>query len=228
MTIPTIAQLAEIKVLAPLAQENLQEIASSFSVSAFKKGQTLVTHNERSNSVYFLHAGKVRATMFSPSGRQVSYQDLDSGDMFGEIAAIDKLPRSTHVIALTDGRVLHISGDNFLSLLAKYPAVSSTVMLKMVSLVRFLCERLYEFGAFSVSARVRAELLRLAEQQGVYSEKEIQIKNMPTHEELANRLATHREAVTRELSQLEKIGLIKKQKNELIVLNAKDLAASIE
>ncbi len=47
-------------------------------------------------------SGTVRATMYTPSGREVLYQDIIAHDMFGEMAAIDNGPRTTNVIAVED------------------------------------------------------------------------------------------------------------------------------
>lgn len=218
-----VKRLASVKIFSGMDETTLKKIAMHFTLQTFKRNQTLVTHQDESNSVYFVISGSVRATMFSPSGKQVSYQDLQPGDMYGEMAAIDKLPRSTHVIAMSNGEQLQLPGDKFLGLLAQYPQISMAVMHKMTGVIRFLCERLYEYGALSVSGRVRAELLRLARLQGTPLAGRVDLDNMSTHEELASRLATHREAITRELSRLEKNGIVVKQRNKLTILNVSAL-----
>ncbi len=71
-----------------------------------------------------------------------------------------------------------------------------------------------------VKNRVRAELLRLAS-ESKNSDGSATIESMPTHAEIASRVITHREAVTRELSDLEKLGLLRKegQRKAVITLN---------
>lgn len=218
-----IKRLMAVKIFSGMDEATLKKIAAFFTLQTFKRNQTLVTYKDEGNAVYFLVSGSVRATMFSPSGKQVSYQDLQPGDMYGEMATIDKLPRSTHVIALSNGEQLHLSGDKFLGLLAQHPQLALAVMHKMTSVIRFLCERLYEYGALSVGGRVRAELLRLVRLQGKTATGQVDLENMPTHEELASRLATHREAITRELSRLEKNGVVSKQRNKLTILDVSAL-----
>ena len=83
-------------------------------------------------------------------------------------------------------------------------------------MVRFLADRVYQYGALDVKDRVRAEILRLARENSS-SDDEIDVNNFPTHTEIANRVNTHREAVTRELNELAKMGVIEQEKRTLTV-----------
>ena len=74
-------------------------------------------------------------------------------------------------------------------------------------LVRQLMSRAFEFGTLVVRERVLVELLRVAE-SAPHGSGEIILSPAPTHEEIASRISTHREAVTKELSRLERLGLI--------------------
>ena len=65
--------------------------------------------------------------------------------------------------------------------------------------------------------------MRLSEDLSPDSNGEVTIANMPKHQELSNRLATHREAVTRELNHLEKEGIIKKGKNKELIVDIQRL-----
>ncbi len=79
----------------------------------------------------------MRATIFSFSGREISYQDLDAGGMFGKLSAIDRGPRTTHVIALEDSVIGSMGAKDFSTVMSQYPVVADAVMGRLVSLVRF-------------------------------------------------------------------------------------------
>lgn len=221
----TVQRLSQLNVFSGLQNNELEQIAPLFIQQSFEKGKTLIGQRDNSSSVYFLCEGRARATMYSPSGKEVSYQELKAGEMFGEIAALDNLPRSTHVISLSKGEVLVLSGDDFNKLLMDHPLIARAVLMKMVGLVRFLCDRIFEYSTMNVGGRVRAELVRLAKQQTSVNGNPVVIENMPTHEELAGRLATHREAITRELGQLEKSGVIVKERSKITILDMEALAS---
>jgi CRP-like cAMP-binding protein len=237
MTNTSAGLLANVTAFRTLDDHSLNDIAPMFATRIVKRNQTVIAHNDTSTEVYFVLSGLLRATIFSPAGREISYQDLHPGEMFGELAAIDQLPRSTHVIAVADTSLAVISRNCFVSLVSDYPQIALATLHKLAQVVRFLSDRVYEFGALDVNHRIRAELVRLAvaslQSQGSVvlspgpAKQRITIKNMPTHQELANQLATHREAVSRELSSLEKAGLIEKHKHMLVITDFEKLRAMV-
>jgi CRP/FNR family cyclic AMP-dependent transcriptional regulator len=89
-------------------------------------------------------------------------------------------------------------------------------------MIRFLIDRVYQYGALDVKDRVRMEVLRLA-RENMSGEDTAAIRNFPTHKEIANRVNTHREAVTRELNELSRMGLIAQDKRVLTVTTVSGL-----
>jgi len=219
--------LSRLTAFKDLDNEVLNQIAPLFHSKKIERDQIILSGGDESTEVYFIVAGTVRATLYTPSGREVSYQDIYPGDMFGEMTAIDQMYRSTHVIAKDTAVLLRLSSKNFIDIISTYPSVGLATLHKITKVNRFLCERIYEFSALDVNHRVRAELIRLARDFGQSSDEEVIITNMPIHQELANRLATHREAVTRELNRLEKDGLIKKNKSDLHILDYQKLQSMV-
>ena len=79
-----------------------------------------------------------------------------------------------------------------------------------------LTERVFEFSALAVNNRIHAELLRLARDH-MTAENTAAIQPAPTHAEIASRISTHREAVTRELSRLSRAGIVVRRSGALVV-----------
>ena len=96
-------------------------------------------------------------------------------------------------------------------------------MKELAGSVRALTERVFEFSALAVGNRVHAELLRLARDH-MNDDNTALIRPAPTHAEIASRISTHREAVTRELNQLSHDGLVERQPNALFVRDVERLA----
>jgi CRP-like cAMP-binding protein len=104
----------------------------------------------------------------------------------------------------------------FLQILKSEPLVAMELLKRLVAKVRTLTQRVYEFSSLDVANRTRAELLRLARlapRQG----KKVSISPIPTHAEMASRISTHREAVTRELNRLSKLGIVQRCGSALLV-----------
>ena len=97
---------------------------------------------------------------------------------------------------------------------------------QFVTKIRTLTTRVYEFSALAVSNRIQAELLRLANLAS-QEENSARIASAPTHSEIASRISTHREAVTRELNRLARIGIIERKGGALVVRDVRRLTAMV-
>ena len=82
--------------------------------------------------------------------------------MFGEYPAIDRGPRSASVEAHTRCLVATLPGEAFRELIETQPVVALAMLPQLVTKIRALTMRVYEFSTLAVSNRIQAELLRLA------------------------------------------------------------------
>jgi len=216
--------LRGIEVFQNLSAEERRNIASLCKTHRYFAEQRIVSYQDNTKNVYFVITGAVRATIYSLSGRQVIFQDLEAGQMFGELSAIDGQPRSAHIVALTDTLIASMAPQNFWTVIRTYPCVAEATLKRLTGLVRQLLDKLTEVSTLPVKSRIHAELLRLALQQ-IGNESNIAILSpAPTHLDIASRIGTHREAVTRELMALKDAGLVIKQGRELIVQDVSRLS----
>ncbi len=161
-------------------------------------------------------SGRVRVTSFSASGRQVTYRDILAGDWFGDFAAIDGLSRSADIITLEDTLVASMTPELFQQILHAYPTACDQVLLRLVTSVRHLTERIFDLSTLGVQNRLHAELLRLAREAGVRNNM-ARIDPAPKHAELSSQISTYREQVTRELSAMAKQGLVRRSGRALVL-----------
>jgi CRP/FNR family transcriptional regulator, cyclic AMP receptor protein len=192
-----------------------------------QKGETIVHHLDGDRAVFFLTRGAVRVITHAASGRQVSFRDIDAGEIFGEFAAIDGRPRSATVVALADCTVAMLSAELFWSLVREHPDFAEVLLKHLTALVRLYSERVREFATLPVPVRLRLELLRLA--RGAHADGDHGVM-LPafTHSEMADRIGTHREAVTRELSRLRRTNVLRSRGRRLEVPDLGRLEAIVE
>lgn len=200
----------------------LDEIASMMGERTCEAKQEILAQNDTSKDVFFIVSGAVLAAGFSNTGKEVRYEELGPGMMFGELAAIDGGSRSAHVIAKCNTELATLTADKYWEVMQRYPIVATNTMKRLTRLIREHCERIFEYRTLGVQNRIHAELLRLARKDGATS-GEIQITNPPTHHEIADRVATHREAVSREISRLNSAGLIEWNAKRHIIKNVENL-----
>ena len=212
----TAEALSAVELFNDLPLHDRKLIADKCRGLKFDTDNIIMSHNDIDNDVYFILSGKVRIIIYSVSGKEIVFRDQSAGEMFGEIAALDNKPRSAHVIALSETNTAAMSAENFLWVLELYPSIMTRTLAQLAKLVRLLSERVIEFSSLGVRNRIHAELLRLA-WQNMDNVNRAMISPAPKHVEIASRISTHREAITRELKQLASSGLIQKGKNELII-----------
>jgi CRP-like cAMP-binding protein len=215
--------LAGIRVFADLPGRVLKNLHETCSWQHYKPGDPIVDYLDTSDDVFFVTHGEVCVTIYSLSGKAVSFRNLEHGAIFGEYAAINGGPRCASVVAKTDCLIASMPASAFRKVLQREPLVAQALIRELVSNVRSLTKRVYEFSTLAVNNRIQAELLRLASlapREG----KSARLVPPPTHAEIASRVSTHREAVTRELNRLSRIGLIERQSGMLIVWDVDRLA----
>ncbi len=193
--------------------------ASEFMVKYDAKEQIL-RQEENSNDVFYILYGKVRIILYTHLGHKLSFTDIRAKQSFGELSAIDDLPRSANVVAVEDTALIRIPGETFKQLLLDHPDFSMHIMQQVTMLVRRLNQRMYELTSLDGKHRIYSELLRLAEQgDPLNNSGSIFVLNPPTHAEIASRVNSHREAVSRVYAALMKEGLLEKQSKKLILHN---------
>lgn len=220
------ASLAGIAILGRLSAEALAHVQQRCDFRRYGQGELIVDYLDQSDEVFFIISGEARVTIYSLAGKVVSFRDLGSGEVFGEYPAIDRGPRSASVEARTPCLVATLPGAVFRELIEAEPVVALAMLPQLVTKIRGLTTRIYEFSTLAVNNRIQAELLRLAT-LGTRDGMGARIVPTPTHTEIASRVSTHREAVTRELNRLARIGLIEREKNALLVKDVERLAEMV-
>lgn len=208
--------LQRVALFAGLRGDALQAIGRACSWRRFAAGRHIVTRKSRENDVYFVVSGLARATAFSAGGREVAYNDLGPGAVFGELAAIDGKPRSADVLAIEETMVATLSAQAFLALVDAEPAVRRALLVRLAGAVRDLTDRVFDLTTLGVRNRVHAEVLRLAK-AGEVRGKRARIAPIPKHGDIASRISTYREQVTRELALLAKLGVLVREADALVV-----------
>jgi CRP-like cAMP-binding protein len=213
---PSTAGLRSAKLLAGVPSGVLEDLARQCRWRRFSAGQRVISREAQDHDVYLIVSGRVRITAFSTAGRQVTYRDVSAGDWFGDLAALDGLSRSADVEAIEDTLVASMAPAVFQRLLHEHPPVCDRVLRRLVSIVRDLTERVFDFSTLVVQNRVHAEMLRLAKEAGAQGNT-ARIEPAPKHSDIASKVSTNREQVTRELSAMTKQGLLQRSGRALVI-----------
>jgi len=218
--------LLAIDLFRDLGAADRSSIAARCQGAQFDTGATIVSQRDTRREVFFIVSGKVRVSYHSKPGKDVQFRELSAGECFGELSAIDGHVRSADVIAYTNVFVASLRAAEFLDIATHYPSVGQKLLQLLASIVRSLSDRVVELSTLGVANRIHAELLRLARQQGVV-DNTASIKPAPTHAELASRVSTQREAVTKEIGVLVRRGILSRGRGTLIVSDVARLESMV-
>jgi CRP/FNR family cyclic AMP-dependent transcriptional regulator len=197
----------------------------------FAAGESILEADDQTCDIFFLIEGKVQVVMYSVSGQVVLFRDIAAGGMFGEFAAIDSKQRSATVEATEPCLVACMTANNFRKQLKRDNVVMMAMLEHAITQIRALTSRVFEFSTLAVSNRIHAELVRLSRDgrvlEGKGKRKEVRIDPFPRHLDIASRVSTHREAVTRELASLKAQGIVTRDGNALIILDLERLMRKV-
>ena len=213
-----------VQALRSLLPEPLgQQLEPHARLVSLRANQIVIGHQDRTSDVFVVIEGRLRVDLYSLNGREIILADLGPGELFGEFAALDDLPRSASVATTSKCVLANIPGEIFKQAVLANPETAEWLARRLVRQIRLLTERIFELNVLAVRSRLHCELLRLSLDAGVVDNRAV-VSPAPTHAELANRIGSHREAVTRELQYLQKEGIVEQQGRQLSINEVKELA----
>jgi CRP-like cAMP-binding protein len=196
------------------------ELASAATLRRHPQGATIVHQGERSSRVLVLLEGHVRAAMVTLDGRVLQVAEHGAGDIFGGVDPSRE--QATDCTATTPAIVASFATADFYALAERHAGVGIVLARTMVRQFGALTQLVSARLTLSATGRVHAELLRMArEQDGRW------IRPLPVLSDLALRVQTARETVSRAVSALERRGIVRRHEDGLEIVAPARLEALI-
>ncbi len=214
--------LEGIPFLSCLSPAERREIERHCRFHEHGADELIIQQGEKYTDVYILVIGKAHVLNYSKAGRAVNYATLSEGDIFGELAAIDGLPRSAWVWTMTPCTVVAMPGSFFRDLVTSHPDLSLALLRKLAGIIRIGDERIADFSLLGAEQRVCIGLISMAAPDPADSVSLI-ISPVPTQANFADVIGVSRETVSRVLSQLRQKRIIRQKDKTLYILNRKKL-----
>jgi CRP-like cAMP-binding protein len=189
------------------------------------RGERLFGQHDPPGPVALIEAGRIRVTSSSEDGAEVLLAMRGPGELLGEFAALDGLPRSATATAVSDGEVTLVPAESFLDWLRTSPDVMYSLLLTLVGKIRDADVSRLELSANEIDHRVLLRLGQLAHERGEEAgDSEISITPPLTPEELASFTGALPDAVARSLDRLAQLGIVRATPDELRIVKPDALA----
>lgn len=218
--------LRHISLFAELSYDALTQVEALCRWEEYDAGKVVVDLNDTNADVYFVVSGKVRVTTFLTEDIQISLADLEPGDTFGELSAVDRKRRSARVSAITPSTLARISDQDFRQVLVSHPDIAMALLQRFGNLIRNLNMRMAVMGSMTPSQRVYHELIRLSEPDTQNNGNWI-IASAPSHTELSSWSGSDKQTVAAAIGNLARDGVIERQNKDLVIKDYEKLQTLI-
>ena len=208
--------LAKTSFFGSLNPEDRDAVAFCMRPAAFTAGQVIFLRDDAPRDLFLVRKGRVRLSILSSEGRELSLAHATEGDVFGEIALLDGRPRTANATALTEVDALSLSRSSLLTLMETRPRIA-------IAAITFLCERLRTtdtkmeaIALYPIEARLARFLLSAVQIQSPGAkENVIRLRLDMSQGELALLLGASRPKVNKALAALEDAEAVRRNGTEL-------------
>jgi CRP/FNR family transcriptional regulator, cyclic AMP receptor protein len=208
--------LAGIELLRDLPDVELRAIERMCVYRRFAAGDVMVARFSVGSAVYFILAGAGRVVHYIPGDDEITIATVNAGDTIGEIAAIDGLGRSATIIADEDCTVAELPRKDFHALVVRHGEVALALLHRWASIIRELDDKFSYVSTIRPDQRVYSQLVRLARQEKPGGDRWL-IRNLPSHQELAEWSQTSRESVASAVAELLRRGIAERHHKSLYI-----------
>ncbi|MHC1739897.1 MAG: Crp/Fnr family transcriptional regulator [Anaerolineaceae bacterium] len=214
-----LSQIEYFNSLPAEARNSLMEVALSRHYLA---GQVIYLEGEPAEYVFILEKGWVKATRMTPEGREQGLLFLRPIEIFGDIAVFTGTTYPGTVTALEDVDAWLIPSEILLPLVKQYPDLAMAIIHKLSERVLHYIGLVEDLSLRSVESRLANSLIR----NGEFQKGQIVVprRDWTTFDEMAVRLGTVRDVLSRAMKTLEEEGFIKVEKQTIIILDLKGLS----
>jgi len=174
--------------------------------------------------VYFVVDGRIRLYRLAPSGEEVFQGELGPGDCLKCPKILFQHECHGFAEAIVDTTLEVLSKPLFDQLRRDSMLFNQILVRELSDQMADLDRRLYEYSVMPMRARLHAELLRISRRR---RDGALIISPLPTHQDLARRIGSQREAVTKDLRQLERDGVITRSRAVIRIVREEVLRREI-
>jgi CRP/FNR family cyclic AMP-dependent transcriptional regulator len=205
-----------------LTAESQQVLAAAASRRRFDAGQVIYVEGEPAEAIYILESGWVKATRMTREGREQAMMFLRPVDIFGDIAALAGTTYPGTVVALEAVQVWSIPSQTLYELVKGYPDLAMATIRHLAERVLLYVNLVEDLSLRSVEARLAKTLLDNA----LLDDGQLRVprREWTTFDEMAVRLGTVRDVLSRALKTLEAEKLLRVEKQVIVLLDPKGLA----
>ena len=224
---PAVDALARTTIFGSLDEAALQRVADESVEASYRPGAVVFAQGDPGDRLYVVTSGRLKLQVRIRGVDTLMLTTLRAPDTFGELAVIDRGPRSATVVALEPSTLLAVSRSTVLALLSDRPEVTDALLRGLGATVRRLTEQAADLALLDLTGRVAKLLVTLGDQQlvpGADDGAAGQVLELRlTQTDMAQMVGGTRQSVNQILSGFAARGLIEVRGRTIVLRRPADL-----
>lgn len=203
--------------------ELMEVFRNSGVKQTFKKGDFIIHPGEAPPGVFYIYSGVVKAYDITKYGEENLLSIRKDEEIFPLIWALTGQERHIIFQALAPTTTWMISYDAFQKYLRSHPAALAPIMELTIEMYRLHSERILNLEYRTVRERIISFLLTMSKRFGKHTDDGMLINIPLRHQDIASSVNATRETASREISALERKGLIQNHSSFILLKDVKGL-----
>jgi CRP-like cAMP-binding protein len=207
-----------------LKDDDLAELAAITVRRTFRKGESLFSEGDEATGFYLLVSGSIKLCRVSNDGREKVLHFVQPRETFAEAAFFGDGRYPAEARALAAGEALYLPKEGFLELMGRNPNFSLNLVVSLSLMLRRFARQIEELSFADVTSRLASFLVRRSAEKSASSYGGITYIDLGVKKgELASRLGTASETISRTLRKLKDEGIIEVQGSRVVILQMEKL-----
>ena len=219
--------LKQVPLFAGLADEDIRGLMALAKRRTFRSGEVIFHREDPGQVLYVIKEGKVKISLISPDGQEISLVVFGKGECFGEFAILDGLPRSADAVALEKVECYTLQRSDFHNAIMKNPKIAIQIIEVLTRRLRSTDQMVEDLIFLDVYGRVAKKLLELADTHGTKVDDGMRIDVRLTQQEIASMVGASRESVNKVMGYFTDKNFISTDKHKITLHRISDLERRI-
>ncbi len=211
------ALLREHYLLKALSEDEMDRLMRFSAMQSYKANDVIFRRGDPGEGMMAVLKGQIRIGIMSAEGKELIYNLIGAGHVFGEIALIDGKPRTADAVALEPTDVVVVRRRDFIPFLEADANLCIRLMAVLCERLRQTSELAEDFMFLELRERLAKRLVRLAELYGRPWHKGVIINFRLPQRELAAMMGTSRESINKQLRVWAEAGWIEVDRGNIAI-----------
>ncbi len=219
----TLGLLLRCPLFTGAEPEDLAEVVRHVRRRRFRRGEVIFHEGDPADALHVVASGAVKIVLSSDEGDEAIIATLHPGDFFGELSLLDGSPRSATAAAVEATETVSLPRDTFLEEIGRSERLRDCLLRSLAAELRRLTGHVEELHFLDLSGRLASRLVRLAREADPPPQRtddgrlEARLEWPFTQSDLAAMIGATRQSVNRLLVDLVDRGLVRIERETLVI-----------